>query len=81
VVRLRKPVELVDPRLRSFRRDDWVQPGDGRFDPFWRWVAARRAWVAKHPNSQALGSKLDRFRDEIPETHPELYPRGATSWD
>ena len=81
MVRPRKPAELVDPKLKSFARDDWAKPGDDRFKPFWRWVAARRAWVAKHPNSDALGNKLERLRAEMPQTHRELYPADATSWD
>jgi hypothetical protein len=81
VIRHRKPTELVDPRLRSFVRSDWAQPGDGRFDPLRRWVAARKAWVSARPNSEALGNRLEQIRAEYQAQHSrEHYPPDATDW-
>jgi hypothetical protein len=81
VADLREPAELVDSRLRSFDRGHWERLGDGRFDPFKRWKAARAAWVASHPASMALGNKLERLRTEYQAQHsPEHYPPDAKTW-
>jgi hypothetical protein len=62
---LRGPrADLVDPRLRSFDPADWSQLGDGKWDAFNRWMAARAAWLLAHPGSGALGNKVERMRAE-----------------
>jgi hypothetical protein len=76
---LRAPVEF-DPataKLVEFRRADWERPGDGRFDAFHRWQAARKEWVAAHPDSNALGSPLVRLRTEV-QTQLSLYDPNAS---
>jgi hypothetical protein len=86
-----QPAELVPAKLRRYVRAEWEQPGDaqsaharagrGWYPPFKRWKDARAAWVARHPGSEALGNKLERFRFEF-ETQfsPANYPSGATEW-
>jgi hypothetical protein len=78
----RAPVEeLVDPRLREFRREQWAQSGDGgRWYPgFERWKNARKAWIATHPTSAALGSGIERFRFEL-ATQMQQYDANAKEW-
>jgi hypothetical protein len=75
---LRGPVDHVDPRLRTFRREDW--PGDGNiFAAFNRWKQARAAWLRRHSDSLALGDKVQRFRHEF-TTQMSLYNPNASSW-
>jgi hypothetical protein len=69
----RRPPGFEPPaELFEFDPADW--PGSDVFtdwpteNPAWeaafkRWNAARRAWVAKHPNSR-LGNRLDLLRGE-----------------
>jgi hypothetical protein len=79
VAKHRRSVELVDPKLRTFDRLDWEKEGDGYFDAFRRWKRARAEWVAKHPDSMALGGKLERFQVEF-QTQMSLYDPDAASW-
>jgi hypothetical protein len=61
------PPELVDVQLLEFRLEDWQQPGDtGRWQARGRWHEARERYAAEHPESIALGTKLDRIRDLMP---------------
>jgi hypothetical protein len=56
----------VEPpaELFEFRLEEWAAPGDLDQEPaFRRWAAARRAWIAEHPDS-ALGGMLDLLRGE-----------------
>jgi hypothetical protein len=72
--------ELVDPRLKTFRREDWETPDDtNHFDALRAWKAARAEWVAQHPDSLALGDASERFRTEF-QTQMAQYDRKATSW-
>jgi hypothetical protein len=66
-IRRRKPELVVDPRLKVFTLTDWAVPGDGgRWQPGWlRWREARKAWVAAHPNSLALGDAATRIGVEV----------------
>jgi hypothetical protein len=67
-------------RLLEFHREDWERKGDGRFDPLHRWKDARAKWLAKHPNSLALGDALQRFKTEFrAQFSPEHYPPAAAS--
>jgi hypothetical protein len=81
VAEAREPVELVPAKLRSYDRQHWSQLGDGRWDAFNRWKAARRKWLEAHPGSQALGNGVEHMRAEYQAQHsPEHYPPNATSW-
>ena len=74
-IRRRKLTELVDERLKTFRRSDWellsdaesesAQAGRPWAPAFQRWRAARKAWMEAHPDSGALGSALEQIRAEV----------------
>jgi hypothetical protein len=44
-----------------------------------RWRNARKAWIAKHPSSQALGDALQRIKIEH-QAQVSQYDPNATSW-
>jgi len=59
------PAELV-----TFDPEDWPhgpgEPADVTWYPsFQRWCEARRAWLAEHPESDALGDVVDLLNGEI----------------
>ena len=61
----RPPAVLVPVELLHFDFADWAEPGDGdRWPAFWRWCAARKAWVAAHAENHGLGSVLWRMKTE-----------------
>jgi hypothetical protein len=79
VAELRGPVELVPAKLRTYDRAHWSRPGDGRWDAFHRWQAARKMWLEAHPGSQALGNGVQRMRAEY-QAQMSCYPPNATEW-
>jgi hypothetical protein len=78
----RRSVDMVPAQLRSYDRADWERPGDKGWQPaFQRWKAARAAWVAAHPGSQALGNGVERMRAEYQaQFSSEHYPPDAEAW-
>jgi hypothetical protein len=67
----RKPLAAAPPeRLQTFEVKDWEKPGDtGEWQARGRWHEAREAWAAEHPGNLALGTKLDRIRDLMPQSY------------
>jgi hypothetical protein len=59
------PAEPVPAGLLTFRPDDW--PGGDMMARFGAWKAARRAFVAEHGDSTALGDIVDLLRAEVAE--------------
>jgi hypothetical protein len=76
------PSHLAPVELLEFHREDWEQPGDGRFDPLHRWKQARAQFLEDHPGSLALGDVMHRFKTEFHAQYsPEHYAADATEWD
>jgi hypothetical protein len=84
MARHRRPQADLSPvELRTFDRQQWARERDnGRWQPaFQRWKAARRAFCEAHPESMALGNKLERMRIEYQaQFTPEHYPPDAKTW-
>ena len=81
--RAHRPAHLAPVELLSFDRQHWEREDDnGRWQPaFLRWLKARAEFRASHPNSDALGNRLEQIRTEYQAQHtPEHYPPDATDW-
>jgi hypothetical protein len=74
------PAELVARRLLEFHRADWETDADtNHFDAFHAWKSARAEWLAKHPDSLALGDAGERFFVEF-RTQMAQYDPKAQNW-
>jgi hypothetical protein len=75
----RQRADLIPAELLEFDPKDWANGTDDQRWQLWeRWKAARRQWVAHHPESNALGDKLERLRFELEVLHPGV-TRGRKS--
>lgn len=69
-VRREPPADLVPAELLTFDLTRWGRSGEARWVAIQRWSDARKAWIAAHPESTALGNKLERFQLEFETQFP-----------
>jgi len=63
-VRRPTPIAQTPAELVTYDLSEWAAPDESDWQPgFQRWKAARRAWVAKNPDSD-LGDMVSVFRAE-----------------
>lgn len=80
MLRCQRGGDLASAELLAFDQAEWERQGDnGRWPPArLRWIEARKAFCAAHPDSGALGNRLERMQTEHrAQFTPEHYPPNA----